>query len=99
MAYHVIWSPRAVDDVESIAAFIAQDSEVFAASVVRNILSKTRRLSDFPYSGRVVPEFGNDSIREVFSYSYRVIYQVQADEVTIAAVVHGKRLLELAINP
>ncbi|CAN5335311.1 hypothetical protein BH20ACI2_BH20ACI2_28670 [soil metagenome] len=38
-------------------------------------------------------------IREVFAYSYRVNYQINDDEVTIAAVIHGKRLVELAIKP
>lgn len=99
MAYTVVWSPRAIDDVEAIAAYIAEDSEFYAASVVRDILLKARRLSEFPHSGRVVPEFGDDAIREVFAYSYRIVYRIDAREIIIAAVIHGKRLLELAINP
>ena len=34
MAHLVIWSRRAIDDVDAIAAYIAEDSEAFAASVV-----------------------------------------------------------------
>ena len=99
MAHTVVWSPRAIDDVEAIAAYIAEDSESYAASVVRDILVKTRRLSEFPYLGRVVPEFGDEAIREIFAYSYRIVYRIEAEEITIAAVVHGRRLLEMAINP
>lgn len=99
MAHLIVWSPRAVDDVDAIAAYIADDSEAYAASVVRTILDKARGLSEFPYVGRVVPEFGDDAIREVFAYSYRIIYEIDANEITIAAVIHGKRLLELAIKP
>ena len=99
MAHSVVWSPRAVDDVESIAAYIAQDSEAYAASVVRLILVKARNLSEFPFIGRVVPEFDSENIREVFAYSYRIIYEVAGDEITIAAVIHGRRMLELAIKP
>lgn len=106
MAHIVVWSPRAIDDVDAIAAYIALDSEAYAASVVRIILEKVRiilekarRLSEFPYIGRVVPEFGDDTIREVFAYSYRIVYRIDADEITIAAVIHGKRLLEMAIKP
>lgn len=99
MAHVVVWSPRAIDDVDAIAAFIALDSEAYAASVVRIILEKARRLSEFPYIGRAVPEFGVNEIREVFAYSYRIIYRVDANEVTIAAVIHGKRDLGLAIEP
>ena len=99
MAHLLVWSPRALDDVDAVAAYIAEDSEAYAASVVRLILDKARRLSEFPYIGRIVPEFGDGAIREVFAYSYRIIYQIDDDGVTIAAVIHGKRLLELAIKP
>ena len=99
MAQTVGWSPRAIEDVDAIAAYIAEDSESYSASVVRIIFEKARRLSEFPYMGRVVPEFGDDTIREVFAYSYRIVYQIEFEEITIAAVIHGKRLLELAIKP
>jgi plasmid stabilization system protein ParE len=77
MAYRVVWSPRAVEDLEAIAQFIAADSTAYAAAVVQTIISTTRKLSPFPLSGRVVPELGDDSIREWFAYSYRVIYRVK----------------------
>ena len=48
---------------------------------------------DSPFAGGVVPEFGDDSLREWFVYSYRVIYRVENDRVTVATIVHGKRLL------
>ena len=70
MAHIVVWSPRAIDDVDGLATHIALDSEAYAASVVRIILEKARKLSEFPYIGRVVPEFGDEEIREVFAYSY-----------------------------
>jgi toxin ParE1/3/4 len=41
-----------------------------------------------------VPEFENEAIRERFAYSYRIIYRIKDNVITIAAVIHGKRLLE-----
>ena len=42
-------------------------------------------------------------VRELVVYSYRLIYRLQDDEVVIAAVIHGKRMLtateELGDNP
>jgi addiction module RelE/StbE family toxin len=99
MADTVVWSPRAIDDVNDIAAYIAQDSEAYSASVVRNILTKAKNLSISPFRGRIVPEFGDEHLREIFAYSYRMIYRVDEMKVTIAAVVHGKRLLDMAIEP
>ena len=95
MAYRVEWSPRAVEDLEAIAQYIAADSSAYAAAVVQTILSTTRKLSPFPFSGRVVPELSDESIREWFAYSYRIIYRVENEIVTIAAVIHGKRLLNV----
>ena len=95
MAYRVKWSPRAVEDLEAIAQYIAADSSAYAAAVVQTILTTTRKLSPFPFSGRVVPELGDEGIREWFAYSYRIIYRVENETVTIAAVIHGKRLLDV----
>jgi toxin ParE1/3/4 len=93
MAYQVVWSPRAVEDLDAIVQYIAADSTAYAAAVLETILSTTRKLSPFPFSGRVVPELGDESIREWFAYSYRIIYRVEQETVTIAAVIHGKRLV------
>jgi toxin ParE1/3/4 len=94
MASRVTWSQRALRDVEGIADYIAQDSAAYAAVVVRTILNQTKMLSNFPRSGRKVPEFDDDDIRELLAYSYRIIYRVQENEVIIAAVIHGKRILQ-----
>jgi plasmid stabilization system protein ParE len=66
---------------------------------VKKIVDTTRSLSRFPFSGRVVPEFGEENIREKLVYSYRIIYRIQDETITIAAVIHGKRLLELDMQP
>lgn len=53
MAYGVAWSPRAVEDLEAIAQYIAADSAAYAAAVVKTILHTERSLSQFPRAGRV----------------------------------------------
>ncbi|HEX6046380.1 MAG TPA: type II toxin-antitoxin system RelE/ParE family toxin [Pyrinomonadaceae bacterium] len=95
MDYKIEWSPRAVEDLEAIVQYIAADSNAYAAAVVETILCITRKLSPFPLSGRIVPELGDESIREWFAYSYRIIYRIETEVVTIAAVIHGKRLLNV----
>jgi toxin ParE1/3/4 len=94
MAHRVVWSRRALQDLEAIAEYIAKDSPAYAAVVVKNIVQQTRLLSQFPRSGRKVPEFDDESIRELLAYSYRIIYRFQENEVLIAAVIHGKRILQ-----
>ena len=79
--------------MESIAAYIASDSPEYAKIVVKKIVKLTRQLARFPQSGREVPEFQDPSLRELFAYSYRIIYKVEKEEVIIASVIHGKRNL------
>lgn len=93
MAYSVNWSPKAIADVSAIADYIARDSPTYASAVVEKILEATRNLNTFSLSGRVVPEFGDEMLREKLVYSYRIIYQVQDRTVTITTVIHGKQLL------
>ena len=95
MGYQVVWSYKAIDDIDAIASYIARDSIPYAAAVVQKIINVTRSLTKDPLKGGVVREFEEDTLRQEFAYSYRVIYQVQDELVTIAAVVHGKKLLGL----
>jgi len=65
MAYKVIWSPAARDDLHDIVVFIARDNPQRAMSFGYQLISKTDRLEDFPKLGRMVPEYQNQSIREI----------------------------------
>ena len=93
MDYQVVWSPEAVADVEAIASYIARDSAAYAQAVVEKILETARQVGEFPFLGRMIPELAQDPIRERFVYSYRLIYRIRNDTITIAAVIHGRRLL------
>ena len=90
----IVWSPEAVEDIESIAEYISRDSEFYASSVVTKIVDIAGSLGKFSLIGRVVPELNDESIRECFIYSYRIIYRLEKESILILAVVHGKRLLE-----
>ena len=94
MGLEVKWSPEATEDLESIAEYIARDSEFYARAVVTEILSISRNIREFPLVGRVVPEIGDEHIRERFIYSYRLVYRIEPERILVVAVIHGKRLLE-----
>ncbi len=94
MVAQIIWSFEAQKDVDNLAAYIAQDSPAYAANVVTKILEAVKDLPQHPFIGRRVPEWEDDTIREVFVYNYRIIYQVPDHTIQILAIIHGKRLLE-----
>ncbi len=93
MAHRIGWSRRALRDLEAIAGYIAADSPTYAGRGQEN-RGRNQDVGEVSASGRKVPEFDDENVRELIVYSYRLIYQLQHDEVVIAAVIHGKRLLQ-----
>jgi toxin ParE1/3/4 len=91
----VIWAPQAIQDVEAIRTHIARDSPHYADLVVERLVAAVERLEGHPRSGRVVPELGDESIREVIHGSYRIVYRLRPDVVEIATVFHGARSFQL----
>lgn len=91
----VVWAPQAIQDVESIRAYVARDSAHYADLVVERVVAAVGRLASNPRSGRMVPEVGDESIREVIHGNYRIVYRLRSDVVEIATVFHGTRLFRL----
>ena len=94
MAFKLEWSEEALEDIESIATYIEKDSPIYAKSVVSKFFEKAEIVQEFSQLGRIVPEFNDATIREIFVYSYRLIYILHKENILFVAVVHGKRLLE-----
>jgi toxin ParE1/3/4 len=87
----VIWTIPARDDLKAIFEYIALDSRFYANKVVREIIECVSTISDMPERGRIVPEINEKEIREIFIYSYRLIYQLMTDSITVFAVIHSSR--------
>ncbi len=87
------WSPLAIERVSEIAEYIAQDKPTAAEKWVDKIFNLVERLSEFPESGRVVPEMNNKMFREIISGNYRIIYKHKKSEILILTVRHGKQIL------
>lgn len=92
MDIEVEWSPEASEDLKSIAEYIERDSEFYARAVVSKIITEARNIRDFPLIGRIVPETGDERIREYFIYSYRLVYRIEEKRLLIVAIIHGRRL-------
>jgi toxin ParE1/3/4 len=88
----VIWTRQALDDIEAIRDFIARDSVAYADHLVRRVLTAADRLEQFPMSGRVVPERGLETLREIIHERYRLVYRITDEQVVVITVFHGTRL-------
>ena len=49
---------------------------------------RSQQIADFPLSGRKVPEYDMDQVREVLEGPYRIIYLIKPDQIDVVAVVH-----------
>jgi plasmid stabilization system protein ParE len=61
----------------------------YADLLVEHLVAAVTRLESHPLSGRVVPELGDESLREVIDRKYRIVYRVTSDAVEIVTVFHG----------
>lgn len=48
-------------------------------------------LLELPRLGRVVPEIGEENVREIGMYSYRIMYELIEDTIYIHGVIHKRR--------
>ena len=94
MARKIIWTFEAADDLEAIATYIARDSGFYARSFVREIRDASLSLKEFPERGRMVPEFSNAAVRELFIKEYRLIYRIEEFRIVVLGIIHGKRDLK-----
>lgn len=87
----IVWSIPARDDLKNIHDYIARDSKRYAARVTQDIYDKTKTLTEFPHLGRSIPEIGEENVREISMYSYRIMYEIMPDIIYIHGVIHMRR--------
>ena len=90
----VFWTDTAVDHLSALYNQIAQTSTPAAQALIDRLTRRSKQISTFPNSGRIVPEFANDRIREIIEGKYRIIYTIQSNQIEILAVLHGAQQLE-----
>lgn len=89
----IIWTSLAVSDLRIIHNYISAESKVYADRMIERIIAKVTVLNNFPESGRVVPEFGHKTIRELLEGNYRIVYKIHPDHIGIVRVHHTARVL------
>ncbi len=68
---------------------IVWTSPHYASLMAERIVESVERLQEFPRSGRVVPEVGQEVCREVILGTYRIVYRLEGDRADILTVVHA----------
>ena len=89
----VYWTDNSIGHLLGIYEYIAGNSPVYAKRVVDIITRRSEQIAEFPLSGRKVPEYKTEDIREIIEKPYRIIYRIKSDQIDILAVIHGAKLL------
>lgn len=87
------WSQRALANLEEIGAFIAADDPRAAERWIQQLRARAIRAAAAPGTGRRVPEYQRDDLREVLHRSYRIIYLEVRSGIVVLLVIEGHRLL------
>jgi plasmid stabilization system protein ParE len=90
----VVWSPRALQNVIAIADHIGADRPATAARWVERVFELAETLSVQPLRGRPVSEAPRGATRELFLNGFRLVYRVEAQEIRVLTVRHGRRRID-----
>lgn len=88
----IIWALRAIDDLDSIAEYIASDSEYSAKKFVKELIRKADLLLNYPERGRPIPENILANTDKFFTKAI-VFYRLEKKNIIIATVYQQKKLL------
>jgi plasmid stabilization system protein ParE len=93
MDYQVRLSRSARSDLEDIVRYISIDDPDNALRFGRFLIQHTTSLSHLPERGRVVPEFDDQSVREIIVREYRIVYRVdhQRRRIEVIRFWHAAR--------
>ncbi len=96
---NVNWTEQSIDDLLNIADFIGKDSVKYSKIQIKRIRERARLLKESPYIGRIVPEYENESIRELIIGNYRIIHRIISKErIDILKVHHSAKRLRVDIK-
>lgn len=90
------FAESALADLEEVRAWYAEQGvpEV-GEKLIAEVLQRVQALADHPDMGRVVPEFGQEFLRELLQPPFRIVYRRDTGKGRIVRIWRGDRLLRL----
>ncbi len=90
----IVWSKESLQQLIEIENYISRDNPERAVQFINRLIDRAEKIKDYPYKGRVVPEFSINEIREVFEKNYRIVYRISEKQIEILTVFEGHKLLK-----
>lgn len=85
------WSDTAKSDLVSIGNFISRDNSDAALKWIDKLINAIEQAADNPYSGRIVPEYQREDLREIIRGNYRIVYCVSKESIDVLTIFEGHR--------
>ena len=90
------FAESAVSDLEEVIAwYTEQGSPEAGKKLIAKVIAQTERLTLYPDSGRVVPEFGMKYLREIIYPPFRIVYRREKGQILIVRIWRSERLMKL----
>ncbi|GHT47669.1 hypothetical protein FACS189440_08870 [Bacteroidia bacterium] len=88
----VIWSDKALSDLDSILEYISQNAgEEYADYVLKGIEETVSRIYPFPHKHVREPLLNDYNIRYAVKWKYKIIYEIFSNHVEILHIYHTAR--------
>ncbi len=93
----ITFASSAVEDLEGIQAYYNSEGvpEV-GKRLVGVIIEQVERLAVHPLSGRIVPEFNVENLREIIYSPFRIVYRYGKKRVRIVRIWRSERRLTIS---
>lgn len=92
----ITFAVSAFDDLEDFRAWYrGQQAPEVGDRLIREITSQIERIIEFPESGRVVPEFNIENLREIIFAPFRIVYRLDGNKLKIIRIWRSERLMKM----
>lgn len=86
----IVWSPRAIEHLAHLRAYIARDNPKAANRIAGTLLEAAERLAELPNLGRPGRVAGTREL-VVPGTPYMIPYRLRGDRLEVIAVFHGRQ--------
>ena len=92
----ITFAASAIKDLEEVQAwYLGEGAPDAGKRFIAEIVARIERLGAHPLSGRVVPEFNVEHLREIIYPPFRIVYRHDKNKVRIVRIWRSERLLRM----
>ncbi len=100
--YKVLIDPQAKQDLKEIFIYVAVNDSISSANKLLDSLENTcYKLEKFPERGHIPEELRLTGIKrylEILYKPYRIIYEIDNDQIYVHSVLDGRRNIQEILN-